>query len=283
VTADAGAGIAYQFKARDLHLVAGPGAAGRNRIKVTLDGRAPGADHGADIDADGNGVIDATRLYQLVRQSGSVKQRRFEIRFLDKGAQAFAPSVKPGFLPVAIQPAAELEAHFAEVGDFFVAHFLVQGHAGVVRQGDAADDQMAPRSASCASNAVYKAEPTPCRAASGARYTNSPPKNDRHAAPATWWRRHSPAPCRPAQPPATASRHPAHRRCAAPSRRRDRFFFKADGGVEECRGCRWRRNRLGVVGVGGTYVHESSRNVAHDNCNRVARNLLNIAPNTDFG
>jgi hypothetical protein len=63
----------------------------------------------------------------------------------------------------------------------------------------------------------------------------------------------------------------------------DRFFFKADGGVEECRGCRWRRNRLGVVGVGGTYVHESSRNVAHDNCNRVARNLLNIAPNTDFG
>ncbi|NVM78114.1 thiol-disulfide isomerase/thioredoxin [Duganella sp. SG902] len=91
VSDEAGAGIAYQFSARDLHLVAGPGAAGRKlRIKVTLDGRAPGADHGADIDADGDGVIDATRLYQLVRQSGKVRERRFEVRFLDKGAEAFA-------------------------------------------------------------------------------------------------------------------------------------------------------------------------------------------------
>jgi hypothetical protein len=31
----------------------------------------------------------ATRLYQLVRQGGNVRQRRFEVRFLDKGAQAF--------------------------------------------------------------------------------------------------------------------------------------------------------------------------------------------------
>ncbi|MRW94688.1 redoxin family protein [Duganella sp. FT80W] len=86
-----GAGLAYQFSARDLHLVAGPGkAGGKIRIKVTIDGQAPGADHGADTDADGNGVIDATRLYQLARQSGKVMQRRFEVRFLDKGAEAFA-------------------------------------------------------------------------------------------------------------------------------------------------------------------------------------------------
>jgi thiol-disulfide isomerase/thioredoxin len=86
-----GAGLAYQFSARDLHLVLGPGAPGSKvRIKVTLDGRAPGADHGADVDADGNGVIDATRLYQLVRQSGPVRERRFEVRFIDKGAEAFA-------------------------------------------------------------------------------------------------------------------------------------------------------------------------------------------------
>jgi thiol-disulfide isomerase/thioredoxin len=85
-----GAGLAYQFSARDLHLVLGPGAlGGKVRIKVTLDGRAPGADHGADVDADGNGVIDATRLYQLVRQSGPVRERRFEVRFIDKGAEAF--------------------------------------------------------------------------------------------------------------------------------------------------------------------------------------------------
>jgi thiol-disulfide isomerase/thioredoxin len=83
--------LAYQFSARDLHLVLGPGAAGRPvRIKVTVDGRPPGADHGTDIDADGNGVVTATRLYQLVRQSGKVRARRFEVRFLDRGAEAYA-------------------------------------------------------------------------------------------------------------------------------------------------------------------------------------------------
>jgi thiol-disulfide isomerase/thioredoxin len=88
---DAGAGIAYQFSARDLHLVLGPGAAkGKLRIRVTLDGQPPGADHGSDIDAAGNGVVDATRLYQLVRQAGRLRERRFEIRFLDRGAQAYA-------------------------------------------------------------------------------------------------------------------------------------------------------------------------------------------------
>jgi thiol-disulfide isomerase/thioredoxin len=87
----AGAGIAYQFSARDLHLVLGPGEAGRKiRIKVTLDGKAPGADHGSDVDADGNGTITDTRLYQLVRQSGKPGQRRFEIRFLDRGGEAYA-------------------------------------------------------------------------------------------------------------------------------------------------------------------------------------------------
>lgn len=86
----AGAALAYQFSARDLHLVAGPGKAGKVRVKVTLDGMPPGADHGADVDADGNGVIDSTRLYQLVRQSGKVTQRRFEVKFLDRGAEAFA-------------------------------------------------------------------------------------------------------------------------------------------------------------------------------------------------
>ena len=86
-----GAAVAHRFSARDLHLVLGPGKAGASvRIKVTLDGQPPGADHGADIDADGNGVVSATRLYQLVRQTGKVRQRRFEIRFLDKGAEAYA-------------------------------------------------------------------------------------------------------------------------------------------------------------------------------------------------
>ncbi|NTJ68371.1 cytochrome c biogenesis protein DipZ [Agrobacterium rhizogenes] len=87
----AGGGITYRFSARDLHLVLGPSADGKPiRFQVTVDGKAPGADHGSDIDADGNGIVTATKLYQLVRQSGDVTARNFEIRFLDPGVQAYA-------------------------------------------------------------------------------------------------------------------------------------------------------------------------------------------------
>ncbi|OCC04433.1 cytochrome C biogenesis protein [Labrys sp. WJW] len=87
----AGGGIAHRFSARDLHLVLGPGAGGKPvRFQVTVDGKAPGSDHGADIDAQGNGLVTETRLYQLVRQSGGVAARTFEVRFLDPGVEAYA-------------------------------------------------------------------------------------------------------------------------------------------------------------------------------------------------
>ena len=87
----AGGGISYRFSARDLHLVLGPAADGKPiRFQVTVDGKPPGADHGSDIDADGNGTVTATKLYQLVRQSGDVSARNFDIRFLDPGVQAYA-------------------------------------------------------------------------------------------------------------------------------------------------------------------------------------------------
>lgn len=87
----AGGGIAYRFSARDLHLVLGPGPTGKPiRFKVTVDGVAPGPDHGADIDAEGNGTVSETRLYQLVRQAGDVRERLFEIRFPDPGVEAYA-------------------------------------------------------------------------------------------------------------------------------------------------------------------------------------------------
>lgn len=83
--------IAYRFSARDLHLVLGPAADGKPvRFEVTIDGKAPGADHGADIDAAGRGTVSGTKLYQLVRQAGTVKERMFEIRFLDPGVEAYA-------------------------------------------------------------------------------------------------------------------------------------------------------------------------------------------------
>jgi cytochrome c biogenesis protein CcdA/thiol-disulfide isomerase/thioredoxin len=83
--------IVYRFHARDLHLVLGPGADGSPvRFVVTIDGKAPGASHGVDIDAAGNGVVTAQRLYQLVRTDGAVTDHTFEIRFLDPGVQAYA-------------------------------------------------------------------------------------------------------------------------------------------------------------------------------------------------
>ncbi|HTN60547.1 MAG TPA: cytochrome c biogenesis protein DipZ [Devosia sp.] len=83
--------IVYRFSARDLHLVLGPGATGKPvRFQVTIDGKAPGSSHGADTDAAGHGTISSTKLYQLVRQSGEVEERTFEIRFLDPGVEAYA-------------------------------------------------------------------------------------------------------------------------------------------------------------------------------------------------
>jgi hypothetical protein len=44
--------------------------------------------HGSDVDADGAGVVTYPRMYQLIRQEGPIGDRRFEIEFLDRGAQA---------------------------------------------------------------------------------------------------------------------------------------------------------------------------------------------------
>lgn len=87
----AGGRVAFRFRARDLHLVMGPGATGASpRFRVRIDGQPPRGDAGADINAEGLGRIESERLYQLVRQSGEVRERVFEIEFLDPGAQVFA-------------------------------------------------------------------------------------------------------------------------------------------------------------------------------------------------
>ncbi|HEX4179498.1 MAG TPA: cytochrome c biogenesis protein DipZ [Caulobacteraceae bacterium] len=87
----AGGRIIYRFHARDLHLVLGPSANGKPvRFRVRLDGKAPGADGGMDVDANGDGVVSQQRLFQLVRQKGDIRDRTFEIEFLDPGVQAFA-------------------------------------------------------------------------------------------------------------------------------------------------------------------------------------------------
>ncbi len=83
--------IYYRFHARDLHLVLGPAMEGKPvRFQVTIDGKPPGASHGVDTDAAGIGTVTSQRLYQLVREAGSVADHTFEIRFLDPGVQAYA-------------------------------------------------------------------------------------------------------------------------------------------------------------------------------------------------
>jgi len=88
---EAGGSIAYRFRARDLHLVLGPSEDGRPvRFRIRIDGRVPAADHGTDVDADGEGRVDVHRLYQLVRQGDAGRERLFEIQFLDPGVRAYA-------------------------------------------------------------------------------------------------------------------------------------------------------------------------------------------------
>ncbi|WP_049623308.1 cytochrome c biogenesis protein DipZ [Frateuria defendens] len=87
----AGGRIVYRFRGRDLHLVLGPGADGKPvRFRITLDGQAPGADHGMDVDADGRGTVTEQRLYQLVRQRAGTDERTFRIEFDDPGVRAYA-------------------------------------------------------------------------------------------------------------------------------------------------------------------------------------------------
>jgi cytochrome c biogenesis protein CcdA/thiol-disulfide isomerase/thioredoxin len=87
----AGGRVVFRFVARDLHLVLGPGNGGKPvRFKVRMDGADPGASHGVDTDAAGNGVVTEQRLYQLIRQAGDVGEHTFSIEFLDSGVQAYA-------------------------------------------------------------------------------------------------------------------------------------------------------------------------------------------------
>ena len=82
--------IMYRFHARDVNLVMGPSPAARGtsvRFVVRLDGQPAGG--GADVDAQGQGVVNEQRTYQLIRQARPITDRQFEIEFLDAGVEAF--------------------------------------------------------------------------------------------------------------------------------------------------------------------------------------------------
>jgi thiol-disulfide isomerase/thioredoxin len=90
VLQELGGRIVYRFHARDLNLVMGPGAgAEKVRFRILIDGKPPGAAHGLDVDAEGNGTVTEPRLYQLIRQPKPIADRLFEIEFLDPGVATF--------------------------------------------------------------------------------------------------------------------------------------------------------------------------------------------------
>ena len=87
---EAGARIAFRFHARDVNLVMGPVAKGTSiPFRVFLDGEPAGEAHGTDVAGDGSGTLTKQGTYQLIRQPGPIDDRRFEIEFLEAGAEAY--------------------------------------------------------------------------------------------------------------------------------------------------------------------------------------------------
>jgi thiol-disulfide isomerase/thioredoxin len=89
-SANAGASLSYRFHARDAHLVLARRTPDPVPFRVTLDGEPPASSHGLDIDEHGRGVLDESRLYQLIRQHDKVHKRVVTIEFLSGGAESYA-------------------------------------------------------------------------------------------------------------------------------------------------------------------------------------------------
>jgi thiol-disulfide isomerase/thioredoxin len=87
---EAGGSIAVRFEARDAHLVLSRGQQQPIPFRVTLDSEPPGRSHGVDVDDEGVGLLDDSRLYQLVRAHDSVRQRTLQVTFLEPGAEAYS-------------------------------------------------------------------------------------------------------------------------------------------------------------------------------------------------
>ena len=88
---DHGGHVRYRFHARDLHLVMGPSKNGRPiHFIVRLDGLEPDGNHGIDTLPNGMGIVNAQRLYQLIRQNGKVADHTFDIEFFDPNVEIFS-------------------------------------------------------------------------------------------------------------------------------------------------------------------------------------------------
>ncbi|GAA1759768.1 redoxin family protein [Agromyces humatus] len=85
-----GGRISMRFHARDLNLVMAPGRSAQPiQFKVRLDGLEIATAHGTDVDDRGQGILAEQNTYQLIRQTGPITDRLFEIEFFEAGASAF--------------------------------------------------------------------------------------------------------------------------------------------------------------------------------------------------
>jgi thiol-disulfide isomerase/thioredoxin len=90
VLKEAGGSIAFRFQARDANVVLANGAQAPIPFRVLLDGEPPGPSHGVDVDDEGNGLLEDGRMYQLVREHDTVRDRTLQITFLEPGAEAYS-------------------------------------------------------------------------------------------------------------------------------------------------------------------------------------------------
>jgi hypothetical protein len=71
--------IAYRFHARDVHVVMGPAADGKPiRFRVFVDGKAPRAGHGTDVDDQGAGTVTDAR--HVPARPAALAHRRSHVR-----------------------------------------------------------------------------------------------------------------------------------------------------------------------------------------------------------
>ena len=80
--------ITYRFRSRDANLVMGS-SRGDTLFRVLIDGEPPGSSSGTDCDAGGHGTVSEPRLYQLVRQPGSIEEHILELTFEAPGVEAY--------------------------------------------------------------------------------------------------------------------------------------------------------------------------------------------------
>ena len=62
---------------------------GQIPFRVSLDGKPADDAQGTDVDAEGRGTVREQATYQLIRQTGPIVERTFEIEFLEPGAEAY--------------------------------------------------------------------------------------------------------------------------------------------------------------------------------------------------